>query len=150
MKLLIVLALLIVVLVVGFLLKNKEGYSIIDIQLSKSCFTDDECGPNQFCYLGKCWGYWNYNPMPWTNCKNPYYEPVPASMLEDPEKCSPYCSFESVRGPGGVISGDCFPRCGDACLEDNECPKGCPQCYKGTCQPPFDPTFRNNSLKKYN
>jgi hypothetical protein len=124
--------------------ENLGTYTIQDIQASPACFTDDQCGPNQFCYLGHCWGYWNYNPMPWNNCSisdNPYYKLVPASILNDNQCESPYCKSLTTRGPGGVISNECYPVCGEACSSNEDCPAGCPQCYKGTCQPPFDPNF---------
>lgn len=133
-------------------------YTIQQMEASPSCFNDDDCGPNQFCNQGHCWGFYNSLSMPWNSCRgrDPYYKVGPGLTLENDGSaqlpcncnkgedcgCSSYCSCRSTRGPGGVISNQSFPECGNACLNDDECPKGCPQCVKGTCQPPFDPNFK--------
>ncbi len=145
---LIIVAIIIIIIVLSVKFyrpsENLGTFTIQQIQANPSCFTDNECGPNQFCYQGHCWGYWNYNPMPWNQCLTDS-KLVPASILNGcaPIKnCSPYCKCKSTRGPGGAINDECYPVCGEACSCDEDCPAGCPQCYKGTCQPPFNPNFK--------
>lgn len=103
-----------------------------------SCKIDENCPPGEFCYMGQCWGYWKDVNMPWSTCRNPYCgstEPT-ASCGKSQGKCLPYCKCQLNRQLGGSLSLDCFPKCGHPCLNNDQCPPGCPQCKHGVCSSP--------------
>ncbi len=106
--------------------------------MGKPCEKDEECGQDNFCYMGQCWGYWKGYPMPWSTCRNPYCgstDPY-ADCSVSQGSCLPYCKCTLNRRPGGSIAKDCFPKCGKPCTGNDECPPGCPQCSYGTCSAP--------------
>ena len=111
---------------------------------SEQCRIDSDCPGDNFCYYGKCWGYWKGYNMPWSTCKNPY-----CTAVQDPltganniscgsssSQCLPYCKCKLNRRPGGTLGMQCFPKCGDACVSNDECPPGCPMCKYGKCSAP--------------
>lgn len=146
----VLLALLIVIVIFVFPNRGEKfNYTQLSIQEAPlSCFNDDECGPDMFCYLGKCWGYWDGQPMPFNNCLNPYFRPPPGYYvnIDGGIECkegelNPYCKCKSVNGPGGYIQHKPFPVCGTVCIEKEDCPRACPNCINGICNAPFNPNF---------
>jgi hypothetical protein len=69
--------------------------------------------------------YWDGNAMPWYSCKG----------IDN--KCSPYCKLRSQRKGNGKIIQNCFPICGNSCINNNDCPEGCSICKKGICSAPY-------------
>lgn len=82
-------------------------------------------------HSGNDWGYWNGNPIPWNNCIDP----------NNPNECSPYCKKIVTRQAGATFKKDCYPICGTPCLNDNDCPLGCPKCNGGICSAPQGETY---------
>lgn len=139
------------------MLFNKKGMDYFTVnangQVPKvvggNCKIDEDCPAGEFCYMGKCWGYWNGVAMPWSTCRNPYCgcsEPgcnCGASDKPGDGTCLPYCKCRLNRRPGGTIAKNCFPACGNTCLSNDDCPPGCPACRHGICSAPeaCDPIF---------
>ena len=109
----------------------------------QTCKIDEDCAPGDFCYFGRCWGYWRGQEMPWSTCKNPYCGSVDPAITcsAATENCLPYCKCQVHRKAGGSIAGACFPKCGAPCTTNDECPQGCPECKDGTCQAPTPGEF---------
>lgn len=128
------------VVIVGVLLyMNRRGTdNFTPKKMGSPCKIDEDCGGDSFCYMGQCWGYWKGYPMPWSTCRNPYCGSIDpyATCNAAQGKCSPYCKCTKNRRAGGSISSDCFPKCGQPCMNNDECPPGCPACSYGVCSAP--------------
>lgn len=127
-----------------FLWTNKTGKDNFNVN-NTQCKIDEDCSGDNFCYMGRCWGYWKGYPMPWSTCRNPYCGSTkgPSSGTTcdaSPDgvgiPCLPYCKCKSVRGLGTTIQANCFPMCGNPCISNDDCPPGCPQCSHGRCSSP--------------
>jgi len=137
----VVVIIIIVALILYFVGTSKGSDNFVSIgkKVDGSCKIDEDCPQGEFCYMGKCWGYWRGNAMPWSTCRNPYCgctEPGCDCDATGQGGCLPYCKCTLNRRPGGSISKNCFPKCGTACLSNDDCPPGCPQCNHGICSAP--------------
>jgi hypothetical protein len=135
---LLIIIIVVVVLVLALNRKQDGFQGPQNCNMQVECKIDENCPGDQFCYMGRCWRYWQGHPMPWSTCRNPYCgstDPY-ASCAASPGKCSPYCKCKMNRRPGGSLDKDCFPSCGQVCLRNEECPKGCPACVHGICSAP--------------
>jgi hypothetical protein len=133
-----ILAVLAVLVLVMLYRRNATRDGFVGAAATSSCKIDEDCAGDNFCYMGRCWGYWRGHPMPWSNCRNPYCgskEPS-ASCEASQGQCLPYCKCTLNRRLGGSIASDCFPKCGNACLSNDDCPPGCPACSHGVCSAP--------------
>ena len=120
---------LFVVLIILVMYYNKQTHTDYFQTMSKSgnCMTNADCPYGYLCHNGHCWSYWNGLPMPWNNCRDPY----------NPTGVLPYCACVETPQPGYNVAVNCFPKCGTPCLQNSDCPPGCPQCDRhGTCQAP--------------
>lgn len=130
---------IVVAVIVGLWLSNNRRTSRDDFTVQGSpCIRDEECEGDSFCYMGQCWGYWKGFPMPWSTCRNPYCGSTDPYAKCDASQgaCLPYCKCTLNRRPGGSINADCFPKCGTPCMNNDECPPGCPACSYGVCSAP--------------
>jgi len=102
------------------------------------CKIDEDCGPDNFCYMGKCWGYWKGFNMPWSTCRNPYCQSTDPGITcsIDASKCLPYCKCVPTPQAGGSMKSECMPTCGAPCTVNDDCPAGCPMCSHGICSAP--------------
>jgi len=143
---------IIALLFISYLLcsQNKSDGFIVsfnDQPLFGECKIDEDCPSGEFCYMGRCWRYWKGNAMPWSTCRSPFCgcsEPgCNCSPTQNPgnNTCLPYCKCELNRRPGGTISQNCFPKCGAPCLNNDDCPAGCPECSHGICSAPSKGSF---------
>ena len=124
----------IIVIIIAICFDNKRDNFIQNKKIGV-CSTDSDCPADGFCYDGECWPYWNGYTMPWNDCRNPYCENKPPndSCKTTSATCHPYCKYKPVRQPSGDVSNNCFPMCGDTCMNDTDCPAGCPTCSMGRC-----------------
>ena len=139
----IIICVLLVIAVLLLLWANNKAVKdtfIVDKQaiMGKPCNIDEDCGQGNFCYNSQCWSYWKGVPMPWSTCRNPYCgSTLPyADCSASQGQCSPYCKCELNRGLGTSIQKDCFPKCGNVCMNNDNCPPGCPACVHGVCSAP--------------
>ncbi len=117
---------------------SKDTFTAPKCIMGHPCKKDEDCGSGDFCYMGQCWGYWKGYPMPWSTCRNPYCGSTDPYAKCDASQgaCIPYCKCTLNRRPGGSIDKDCFPKCGNPCMNNDECPPGCPACSHGVCSAP--------------
>lgn len=131
-----------IVIVMCLMLCTRKGDQFtVGKGMGSPCKIDENCPGDSFCYMGQCWGYWKGYPMPWSTCRNPYCgstDPY-ASCDATQGKCTPYCKCTRNRRLGGSINADCFPKCGKPCMNNDECPPGCPACAHGICSAPNQP-----------
>lgn len=140
----IVVVIVITVVILLIAKRRNDNFTISDPNTGKECTIDEDCGGNSnFCYMGRCWRYWNGQPMPWSTCRNPYCTNSNPEMgcSASPGKCSPYCKCKLNRRLGTTIGENCFPKCGTPCSSNSDCPDGCPACSYGVCSSPNPQTY---------
>ena len=140
MNYIIIASIVILIIIAYFSIRMGNDYfTISDPAVGKECSIDEDCGGNSnFCYMGRCWRYWNGQPMPWSTCRNPYCTSSDPSTgcSASTAFCNPYCKCKLNRRLGTTIGENCFPKCGTPCSSNNECPAGCPACSYGICSSP--------------
>ena len=130
--------LVILLLVIVILNRRNLDTFISNNKMGQECKIDEDCPGDNFCYMGQCWGYWRGQNMPWSTCRNPYCGSSDPNLNCSAHRgaCLPYCKCEIQRQAGGSMNTSCMPKCGNACLNNDSCPPGCPACINGTCQAP--------------
>lgn len=133
----VIFALLIFIVFLRFGVGSIDNFHVKKV-MGSPCKIDSDCGNDEFCYMGQCWGYWRGVNMPWSTCRNPYCgsNSKGLSCAAAQGKCSPYCKCQLNRRLGTTIDMNCFPKCGSPCLNNDECPAGCPVCRHGLCSAP--------------
>ena len=138
-RLLVLGVILVIFVVMCMYSKRRDNFAPTE----KGCDRDRKCEKGEFCYMGRCWGYWKNDPMPWSNCRNPYCTSVDKNVsCMASDTCLPYCKCMMRRNPGGSLQSACFPKCGAVCSSNDDCPAGCPSCRYGRCSAPEDESQR--------